>query len=156
MSRKVDTYRRLRALMLELGHDQTSLGKRVGMSRQQVSDRMICKTPWTLDEVYKVCDTLFIPIRMSRNFSHQMGWKRRRNSMETTIGTHIRWFNADEIVPSKDGLYLCQTMQGRYATLPFSTKYKMFNVSGDVSTALAVQWWAFLPELPQKEVPEDE
>lgn len=41
MSRKVDTYRRLRALMLELGHDQTSLGKRTGMSRQQISDRMI-------------------------------------------------------------------------------------------------------------------
>ena len=27
MSKKVDTYRRLRALMLELGHDQTSLGR---------------------------------------------------------------------------------------------------------------------------------
>jgi hypothetical protein len=33
----------------------------------------------------------------------------------------------------------------------------MFNVSGDhVETAIEVQWWAFLPELPQKEVQEDE
>lgn len=38
MSKKVDTYRRLRALMLELGHDQTSLGRRIGLSRQQISD----------------------------------------------------------------------------------------------------------------------
>nr|DAP24249.1 MAG TPA: Helix-turn-helix XRE-family like protein [Bacteriophage sp.] len=68
MSRKIDTYRRLRALMLELGHDQTSLGKRTGMSRQQISDRMICKTPWTLEEVYKVCDALFIPIKDVKKF----------------------------------------------------------------------------------------
>lgn len=77
--------------------------------------------------------------------------------MESTIGTHIRWYNSDEIVPSEDGYYLCQTMPGRYTTLPFSTKHKMFNVSGDcVETALEIQWWASLPELPQKEVQEDE
>ena len=75
--------------------------------------------------------------------------------MEATTNTFIRWFNSDEIVPSKDGHYLCQTMQGRYTTLPFSTKHKMFNVSGDVSTALTVQWWAFLPELPQKEAQDE-
>jgi hypothetical protein len=47
-------------------------------------------------------------------------------------------------------------MAGRYATLPFSTEHKMFNVSGDhVETALEVQWWAFLPELPQKEVQDE-
>ena len=77
--------------------------------------------------------------------------------MEATIGAHIRWFNSDEIVPSKDGYYLCQTMAARYATLLFSTKHKMFNVSKDnVDCAIEVQWWAFLPELPQKEVQEDE
>ena len=77
--------------------------------------------------------------------------------MEATTNTFIRWFNSDEIVPSKDGHYLCQTNQGRYATLPFSVKYNMFNVTGDyVGTAIEVQWWAFLPELPQKEVQEDE
>ena len=77
--------------------------------------------------------------------------------MEATTNTFIRWFNSDEIVPSKDGHYLCQTNQGRYTTLPFSTKHQMFNVSGDiVETAIEVQWWAFLPELPQKEVLEDE
>jgi hypothetical protein len=33
----------------------------------------------------------------------------------------------------------------------------MFNVSEDnVETAIEAQWWAFLPELPQKEVQEDE
>lgn len=77
--------------------------------------------------------------------------------MEATIGAHIRWFNSDEIVPSKDGYYLCQTSPGRYTTLPFSTKHQAFNVSEDnVETAIEVQWWAFLPELPQKEVQEDE
>ena len=77
--------------------------------------------------------------------------------MEATIGAHIRWFNSDEIVPSKDGYYLCQTNQGRYATLPFSVKHQMFNVTRDhVETTIEVQWWAFLPELPQKEVQEDE
>ena len=77
--------------------------------------------------------------------------------MEATTNTFIRWFNSDEIVPNKDGNYLCQTMQGRYASLPFSVKYQMFNVTGDyVDTAIEVQWWAYLPELPQKEVQEDE
>ena len=77
--------------------------------------------------------------------------------MEATTNTFIRWFNSDEIVPNKDGHYLCQTMQGRYTSLPYSVKYNMFNVTGDyVDTAIEVQWWAFLPELPQKEVQEDE
>lgn len=77
--------------------------------------------------------------------------------MEATTNTFIRWFNSDEIVPSKDGHYLCQTMQGRYASLPFSVKHQMFNVTGDyVDCAIKVQWWASLPELPQKEVQEDE
>ena len=77
--------------------------------------------------------------------------------MEATTNTFIRWFNSDEIVPSKNGHYLCQTTQGRYATLPFSVKHQMFNVSGDnFETAIEVQWWASLPELPQKEVQEDE
>lgn len=77
--------------------------------------------------------------------------------MEATIGAHIRWFNSDEIVPSKDGFYLCQTIPVRYTTLPFSVKHQMFNVSGDhLETAIKVQWWAYLPELPQKEVQEDE
>ena len=77
--------------------------------------------------------------------------------MEATTNTFIRWFNSDEIVPSKDGHYLCQTNPGRYTTLTFSVKHQMFNVSGDnVETAIEVQWWASLPELPQKEVQEDE
>nr|DAG23549.1 MAG TPA: hypothetical protein [Caudoviricetes sp.] len=77
--------------------------------------------------------------------------------MEATTNTFIRWFNSDEIVPSKDGHYLCQTSPGRCTTLPFSTKHQVFNVSEDnVETAIEVQWWAFLPELPQKEVQEDE
>lgn len=60
MPKKIDTYRKLRALMLELGHDQTTLAKRTGMTRQQISDRMTGKVPWTLDEVYRVCDVLCI------------------------------------------------------------------------------------------------
>ena len=77
--------------------------------------------------------------------------------MGPTTNTLIRWFNTDEILPSKDGYYLCQTKPGRYTTLPFSTKHQMFNVSGDnVDCAIEVQWWAFLPELPQKETEDEE
>lgn len=77
--------------------------------------------------------------------------------MEATTNTFIRWFNAEKIAPSEDGYYLCQVRPGYLSVLPFSTKYRVFNVSGDhVETALEVQWWAFLPELPQKEVQEDE
>ena len=39
--------------------------------------------------------------------------------MEATTNTFIRWFNSDEIVPSKDGHYLCQTNPGRYAIVWF-------------------------------------
>lgn len=77
--------------------------------------------------------------------------------MEPTTNTFIRWYNSDKIVPSQDGCYLCQTTPSSYATLRFSTKYKMFNVSGDnLETAIEVQWWAFLPELPQKETEDEE
>nr|DAF37138.1 MAG TPA: hypothetical protein [Caudoviricetes sp.] len=77
--------------------------------------------------------------------------------MEPTTNTLIRWFNSDAILPSKEGYYLCQTNPGRYATLLFSTKHQMFNVSGDnVDCAIEVQWWAFLPELPQKETEDEE
>lgn len=77
--------------------------------------------------------------------------------MEPTTNTFIRWFNSDEIVPSKDEHYLCQTSPTHYATLPFSTKHQAFNVSGDnLETAIEVQWWAFLPELPQKETEDEE
>lgn len=68
MPKKIDTYRKLRALMLENGYDQTTLGRRCGLSRTQVSDRMVDKTPWTLEEVYKVCDALLIPIKDVKRF----------------------------------------------------------------------------------------
>ena len=93
MSKKVDTYRRLRALMLELGHDQTSLGRRIGLSRQQISDRMICKTQWTLGEAYKVCDTLFIPVEEIRVFFPPNGVeekKGKRRADKTPLDTMIK------------------------------------------------------------------
>ena len=72
--------------------------------------------------------------------------------MEATTNTFIRWFNSDEIVPSKDGYYLCQTNPERYTTLPFSTKHQMFNVTGDCTDyAINVTWWTPIPELPYKE-----
>ena len=77
--------------------------------------------------------------------------------MEPTTNTFIRWYNSDEIVPSKGGKYLCQTAPGCFANLPFSVKHKMFNVSGDhTETAIEVQWWAFLPNLPQRETEDEE
>ena len=72
--------------------------------------------------------------------------------MEATTNTFIRWFNSDEIVPSKDGHYLCQTGPGRFATLPFSTKHQLFNATEDCTDyAINVIWWAPIPELPYKE-----
>lgn len=68
MPKKIDRYRKLRALMLELGHDQTTLAKRTGMTRQQISDRMTGKVPWSLEDAYKVCDTLFIAIKDIRKY----------------------------------------------------------------------------------------
>jgi hypothetical protein len=77
--------------------------------------------------------------------------------MEFATNTFIRWFNPNEIVPSKDEHYLCQISPTHYATLLFSTKHQAFNVSGDnLETAIEVQWWAFLPELPQKETEDEE
>ena len=77
MSRKVDTYRKLRALMLENGYDQKTLGRRCGLSRTQVSDRMVDKTPWTLDEVYRVCDALCIEAKDIKQYFPPRGavWK---------------------------------------------------------------------------------
>ena len=71
--------------------------------------------------------------------------------MEATTNTFIRWFNSDEIVPSKDGHYLCQTGPGRFTTLPFSTKHQLFNATEDCTDyAINVTWWAPIPELPYK------
>ena len=72
--------------------------------------------------------------------------------MEATTNTFIRWFNSDEIVPSKDGHYLCQTGPWRFTTLPFSTKHQLFNATEDCTDyAINVTWWAPIPELPYKE-----
>jgi transcriptional regulator with XRE-family HTH domain len=68
MPKKIDTYRKLRALMLENGYDQTTLAKRTGMTRQQISDRMTGKVPWSIEEVYKVCGTLFIAANEIRKY----------------------------------------------------------------------------------------
>lgn len=68
MPKKIDTYRKLRALMLELGHDQASLAKRTGLSKSQICARMTCNSPWTLEEVYKVCDALFIATKDIRKY----------------------------------------------------------------------------------------
>lgn len=45
--------------------------------------------------------------------------------MEATTNTFIRWFNSDEIVPSKDGHYLCQTNPGkiRYLAIQHQASY---------------------------------
>lgn len=78
--------------------------------------------------------------------------------MEATTNTFIRWYNADEIRPAKDGDYLCCYKEsGAIKELCYCVEINLFNARvGSEDTAIAVQWWALLPELPQKEVPEDE
>ena len=72
--------------------------------------------------------------------------------MEATTNTFIRWFNSDEIVPSKDGNYLCMTSPGRITVLRYVAKHQLFNATEDCTDyAINVIWWAPIPELPYKE-----
>ena len=78
--------------------------------------------------------------------------------MEATTNTFIRWFNADVIRPAIDGDYLCCYKDTRaIKELCYCAEIDLFNARvGSEDTAIKVQWWAFLPELPQKEEQEDE
>lgn len=54
-------YAALRAKMVERGIDQIYLAKITGLSQCRMSQRFTAKSPWKLDEMYKVMDFLNLP-----------------------------------------------------------------------------------------------
>ena len=71
--------------------------------------------------------------------------------MDFATNTFIRWFNADVVRPAKDGRFLCMTKSGNYTVLPYCAEARAFNVHlAEDDGAIAVQWWAEIPELPVK------
>ncbi|MFT9076530.1 helix-turn-helix domain-containing protein [Ethanoligenens sp.] len=52
--------RKLRALMIEKDIDQKYLCERLGKSQGYISARITCKKPWSMNEVYKICNLLGI------------------------------------------------------------------------------------------------
>lgn len=61
----------------------------------------------------------------------------------------IKLFDAKEELPKRSGEYLC-LVDTYWATLPYSTKHKRFNVYNDDTGpkyAIDVLFWAELPEL---------
>ena len=62
MPKKAPTYPALRARMTELGIDGIALSEEIGLGDNGVSNRLTQKTPWKLDEVYRACRALEIPL----------------------------------------------------------------------------------------------
>jgi hypothetical protein len=54
-------YRKLRGAITERGVHIYDLAGHLGVEPMTVSQRMVGRTPWKLDEVYKVMDYLEIP-----------------------------------------------------------------------------------------------
>ncbi|MFT9057087.1 MAG: helix-turn-helix transcriptional regulator [Ethanoligenens sp.] len=52
--------RKLRALMVEKDIDQKYLCKQLGKSQGYISARITCKKPWSMDEVYAICNLIGI------------------------------------------------------------------------------------------------
>ena len=62
MPRRYKTYAALRGAMVTRGYDQYDLARLLLVGQQSVSNRFVCRTPWTCDEMYKVMDWLGLPI----------------------------------------------------------------------------------------------
>lgn len=70
--------------------------------------------------------------------------------------TTIEWYKTTDALPAKSGYYLIAA--GTYiASTEYSSKYQLFNACDDSSeetarkTAIACDYWAKLPELPETE-----
>lgn len=53
---------KLRAKMAEYGINQKYLAKKIGRTEPYVSDRMLGRRPFTVDDVYVLCKLLSIPV----------------------------------------------------------------------------------------------
>jgi transcriptional regulator with XRE-family HTH domain len=54
-------FRKLKALMFESDIDQKYLCKKLGKSQNYVTPRMMGRQPWSMEDVYIICDLLKIP-----------------------------------------------------------------------------------------------
>lgn len=69
--------------------------------------------------------------------------------MEIATNDFIRWLNADKVRPASDGNFLCMTKSRNFLVLPYCAEARAFNVrSAEDDGAIAVQWWAEIPDLP--------
>lgn len=66
-----------------------------------------------------------------------------------------KWTSVEEALPDEDGEYLTWhdgDCGGYYMLITYNTKYKLFNVSDDVGTAItSVTHWMPIPEAPKGE-----
>lgn len=60
MPKLVNKFKALRCQMVMMDMHQADLAASVGMSRSELNARMIGRTPWGLEDVYRVCDVLEI------------------------------------------------------------------------------------------------
>jgi hypothetical protein len=54
-------FARLRAEMKYHDIDEAYLGERLGRSHKYISERLMAKAPWTMDEVYTILDLINWP-----------------------------------------------------------------------------------------------
>lgn len=54
-------FNHLRGRLMQLGLNQTTAGRRLGLSQPAMSARMTGRTPWSLDEMYQLLDICHAP-----------------------------------------------------------------------------------------------
>ena len=62
MPKLVNKFKALRCQMVMMDMHQGDLADSVGMSKSELNARMIGRTPWGLEDVYRVCSALEIDL----------------------------------------------------------------------------------------------
>lgn len=68
MPKLVNKFKALRCQMVMMDMHQADLAASVGMSRSELNARMIGRTPWSLADVYRVCQALEIDLAEIRKY----------------------------------------------------------------------------------------
>ena len=59
---KFRTYPKLRGRMSEYGYTNRTLGAEIGITSGSFGNKLVCRAPWTLPEVYAIMQALDLPI----------------------------------------------------------------------------------------------
>lgn len=59
---KFRSYSKLRGRMSEYGHTNKTMGEAIGIKGTCFGNKLVCRSPWTLSEVYAILKVLDIPI----------------------------------------------------------------------------------------------